>query len=100
MSIMFRLRCMVAFARHVPWVGPTKWQKEDAIALKTFLVGTSGRKLADYLTNFILRQQADALISTSNLKYKAGLSVGAKAILTHLEQLAETENFTDEEGSD
>lgn len=100
MNWKFRLRGMLAFSRHVPWVEPVKWLREDAIATKTFLSSATGRKFSDYMTNFVLRQQAEALISPTNLKHKAGFSVGAKAILTHIEALSEVDNFTDEEGSD
>lgn len=100
MSLLFRLRCMWAFSRYTPWVNPDKWEEKDAINLNTFLKSDSGKKLSDYMTAFVLRQQAEAVISTTNLEHKCGYSVGAKAILTQLEQLGEAKNFTDDEGSD
>lgn len=97
MTLLNRLRAALAFSRHTPWVDAPLWTAEEARGLQAYLKSDGGQKFKDYMLNFVLRVQAEAVISESNLKYKCGYSTGVKAVLTLLDSLAVPENYTDGE---
>jgi len=99
MTFLSRRRAAWHYSRFMPWVESPEWTQADAQGLQQYLKSASGTKLKQYMVNLILRKQAQALSSTSNLKYSAGLCNGSKAILTQLDSLAEPENFTAEDAA-
>lgn len=101
MTLWRKIRAFWALTREIEWVEQPKWNVQDAAELEQFLRSESGERLKLYLRNYVLRQQANALSSFSNLKYSAGLCNGSKNLVGVIEQLAESENFKpDEEESD
>lgn len=88
-----KLKAALWFIREIPWVDEPKWTAEDAKTLYHFLSTDTGEKLRAQLRNLVLRQQAEAVISESNLTYKCGSCSGSKSIIGVIEGLADTDRF-------
>lgn len=95
-----RLKAAFLYARFAPYVAEPQWVHGDAKELQKFMQSETGQKLAAYLRNYVLRSQANAVISQSNRDYECGLSAGCGITVARLDSLANPEHFpAQEEGS-
>lgn len=94
------IKAMMIFARYQPWVESAGWDKEDAIALASYLQSKSGVRLRLALRNMALRQQVAALTKTSGLEWEAGYCNGQNSVLAAIESMADTKQFPVEEVQD
>jgi hypothetical protein len=53
-----------------------EWSQDDAIALKTFLLGVSGKKLRARLSNLVFKSAIEACQVTQNGDYHRGIARG------------------------
>lgn len=95
-----RIKAAWLFARHSPWVDAPDWSSADANALSAFMQGEHGVKLAAYLRNMVLRAQANAVEGSGDRAFQCGVAVGHRGAVTHLETLANPENFPAQDGGE
>lgn len=89
------VKAALIFARYQAWVDAPEWDKGDATALTHFWGTPAGARLKAILVNTVLRQQANALNTTSNLVYEAGYCAGQRGLVATLESLANKETFSE-----
>lgn len=94
-TLLGRLRAAWRFTRLMAWTGPRPWDKDDAIALQSFMRNGHGKKLALVLRDTCIAQNAAALAQKDGLQYAAGFAMGQAALVTLLETLASPDSISD-----
>lgn len=88
-----RLKLAWRMSRQMDWVDEPNWLPEDGEALRRFMTGDTGRKLALILRNQVVRQALWATAEKSGLDNACGYANGFRGAVGLLDSLQPQEDF-------